>query len=1075
MPLDDCFCRLLDRRQSDVATLSSPNLMAAGPLVTGPLVTGPSVTGSSVTGPVQLLWQDQSSGAVSDWWMDGPVITGPVITGPVGDGPMSHVQGQSIAPIDRPDASPNWQLVGNADVDRDGTIDWLWRNPVTGQNRFIFGHGGGEAGLPAANNLPAANLLPAALSVNLPTVADAQWQVVAMQDFNQDGSADIGWRHQGSGENRVWLMNGRQVKWAVDLPSQTDLTWELGGVADFNHDGSVDWLWRNPTLGDNVIWLMNGFERAQDLPVLRLDDPAWHMVGVADMNQDGQADIVWRHDIGVNSVWLMRDGAYQSGMLLPSVSDPGWHLATIVSPSVNPSVNLGTNPGVNSGTNPDVNLAVRTLAINPPKSSPVSDLAATMNPIAPDLTIGQLSLPTAGFKPGDVIPVNVQVVAANAIAINDPVKVSFFLSQDANISRRDRFLDAVIVDPAANAAASSGVINAALSTRSLQLPGIQDDFWHVGEDGLSPENLNKTAYIGVLIDSLGATPEVLRENNQKAQAIAVTLPGLVEYDFVYDYDGATRSGDFYRGSVVADEGTYQVNQVIDPIPDVNQSGKNGTYRITDRRAYSLDRQRPRGDVSVVEYYDAETQTRYIPNSVIGRNYLGSESGYIRPRQSNTDRFGNDFYEADVWLTRPLDPSVGTVRPSRDLKVQSLVNPFLRYWDTQANGGIITYSFYQDNQTPYTGREQVSELTDPVKRNVRQVLSNLESALNVRFVEVEETATDAGVIRYLGSDGEGSPFYAYTYYPGDQIGGDVHLNANFVADGTNSFGAAPGSYGYRSIVHETLHALGLKHPGDYDAGTGMGVGPYLYTEDDNSTNTIMSYNVIGYSPITPMDYDLAALQYLYGGRSYRAGATTYQFSSLSSYKVGGELQGSFLQPAKQVLWDTGGQDTLDFSQMATASSNLFDLRPGGILTMRSAYNSQSYTDASGRGNFVTSDSGIKFANETLIENVVNSRGNDYIVANRANNRFLGYRLGVAVGNDAIELANSNDVVALENYRLPDVKVAIDQNDLVLNLAGDGTVRLFDYMSLRNPARIQVGNNDYVYAATGWQLATALPIG
>jgi hypothetical protein len=1003
---------------------------------------------------VGLFWQHQRWGTVSNWQVQDGLV-------------------QSMAPIAPPDNNPQWQLVGIADRNQDGPIDLLWRNQQTGQNQWDLGRLG--------NNVSAIG------SSLLPTVADGQWQVAAVQDFNQDGIADIFWRHQGSGENRLWLMDDSQVKLSVELPDLPDLQWQFAGVADFNRDGSIDLLWRHQTLGENVLWLMNGFEAGQNLPILRLDDRAWTIAGVTDMNQDGQADILWRHDTGLNVAWLMQGATYQSVMPLLTVSDPDWQLASIApapvanAPMANaPVANdpiVGT-PGVNAAANrnPPIDLSVRQLTVPPTPIKPGEAVSVAVEVTASPVNVtSPMNLATMASTIGSPIGTNpVNSSNRDPVAITEPIKLSFFLSADADISRTDRWLDAVMIDPIANP-----LNNSVLSTRSLQLPGLQDEFWRPWADR-STALTSPPAYIGVLIEALDPPPEENRVNNQQAQPIAVTLPNLVEYDFVYHYDGASRSGDFYQGAVVAYDGTYSLNQIVDPIADINQSQQNGVYSITARRAANPVNQLALGaltlgTVTVTEYYDSETKTRYRPVKPIGQNGLGSESGYIRSAQSNTDRFGYDYYEADVWLTRPVDPVVSKAPRSTDLIVRSLINPFLNYWDTSQNGGIITYSFYKDNQTPYYGNEKVSALNDRVQQNVRQVLSNLESQLNVRFVEVTETATDWGVIRYLASEGEGGPFYAYTYYPGATIGGDVHLNTNYAADLSNGFGALPGSYGYRSIVHETLHALGLKHPGNYDAGSGSGSPPYLYPEGDNSTNTIMSYNVVGYSPMTPMDYDLIALQYLYGGRSYRPGATNYRFASLSSYWVGGELNGVRSPSVKQLLWDAGGQDTLDFANLTTSANNRFDLRPGGILTARSAYNTQSYTDPTGRNSFFTSDSGVKLADGTLIEHIVNSPGNDYVIANQAANRFLGYRLGVAVGSDAIELANGNDVVVLENYRWSDLKVSIDQNDLVINLAGDGTIRLLDYMSLLNPVRIRVGRDDYRYSASrGWQLLPPKPI-
>jgi hypothetical protein len=629
--------------------------------------------------------------------------------------------------------------------------------------------------------------------------------------------------------------------------------------------------------------------------------------------------------------------------------------------------------------------------------------------------------------------------------IDQPMKLSVFLSTDQSIGWGDTLLDAVVLDP-----------DAAPISRSLNLPDFNHAIWQQAK--------NNTAYIGLLAEPIGGVGRI-----QQFQAFSVDSPRLYEYDFTYDYDADSHNSDMYQGSVINTENAYQLNQVIDPSLDRNQSGHDGVYRITAIRPTTGT---PIGQVQVNTYYDAETATYYQPVEVTGSQGLGSESGYIRAMASNTDRFGYDFYEADVWLTAPSAPTIGTALPIADRQVRSLVNPGRNYWDTQANDGIITYSFYKEQPQPqqYAGRETLSELNDGVKRNVRSILSNLETLINVRFVEVDETPTNQGVMRYLGSDGEGEPFYAYTYYPGEAIGGDVHLSQPAANDRRNGFSAAPGAYGYRTLLHETLHALGLKHPGNYDAGSGFSAPPYLSGSEDNSTNTIMSYNAVGANVITPMEYDRAALQYLYGARAYRDTDTLYQFNTLSSYQVGSEFSGRS-QPVKQILHDTGGEDTLDFSQIKSLSSNFFDLRPGGLITSKSAYNSQTYGGGrAGERGFVTSDYGLTLAGDSLIENMINSRANDQIIANDANNRFSGYQLGRRVGNDTIARSNQRDTLVLENYRLQDIGVKVERNDLTLSLVGDGTVRLIDYFTQPVPIQINLAGQNYAYSFTnGWGIS------
>ena len=106
---------------------------------------------------------------------------------------------------------------------------------------------------------------------------------------------------------------------------------------------------------------------------------------------------------------------------------------------------------------------------------------------------------------------------------------------------------------------------------------------------------------------------------------------------------------------------------------------------------------------------------------------------------------------------------------------------------------------------------------------------------------------------------------------------------------------------------------------------------------------MTLDTPGSLAITPMDYDIRALQYLYGSRIRNANATTYTFNTVYGYSVANQFFGSTNTQLKQSLWDAGGVDTLDFSGLAAGASYRFDLNPGGLLTTQSSYNGSTYYD------------------------------------------------------------------------------------------------------------------------------------
>jgi hypothetical protein len=965
--------------------------------------------------PLRLLWQHQTTGSTVRWEVES---TGRLARWEV-----------------LPTPGPNWLLAGSGDFDRDGQADQIWRQRLTGENQLwrSVNSGNGVA------------------IVNLPMVVDPLWQIEGVADFNHDQQLDLVWRHPGSGENLVWLMAAGQphqaIQSIVKLLTVADPQWQIGGIADFNQDGQVDVLWRHQQTGVNLVWLMQGTKIADHWMLPELRDPAWQISGTADVNWDGQTDLLWWHQsAGANVAWLMQGAKLSQKLSLATLPDTGWRLAAIAPTSQVMAQAIAKAAALAPLVTPPASQFVLPVASDLPQVDFAITSLVTVDPVKPVLAVAN----------DRALPVSVQFSHQGAAI--ERAKLSFWLSEDAVISRRDRFLGAV----------TTAVVPNQLGTvsQSLQLPPVDDEFWQ----GARPKGLD-TFYLGVVIEGLDSAPEADRANNTSSLSVRIQLPLLQSYDFVYDYSDVTDwrtanpppLSDFYRGTVIAPDGTYQVGQVVDVLADRNQSGRNGRYQITATKPYSGTQ--TAGWVEVVEYFDRETAQRYQPIGAVGQDYLGSESGYIQPRQSNTDRFGADFYEADVWRMPPVAPGVGVAPRSSNETIQSLINPFFSYWDTRQNGGVITYSFYQDTGLPYVGPEMVTSVSEGIKRNVRRIFADLERWLPVRFVEVAETTTTVGAIRYLLSEGEGDPFYAYTYYPGRTIGGDVHLSRAVADADETGFAAAAGSYGYRAILHETLHALGLKHPGNYDAGAGYSPPPFLAPATDNSTNTIMSYNTAGFYEMTPMVYDLQALQYLYGAAATAESATVYDFTTLTDYRVGKIEFGDRQRATKQTIRDSGGEDTLDFSRLGIVRDHRFDLRPGGFLTAQAAYNSQSYRDLATQQQFFTSEYGVALSSETLIENLVNSIGNDFMIANTAANKFLGYRLGRRSGNDVIAQSDVADRVVLQDYVLADLSVAVRDDELLIRLAGDGTLRILDYF--QRPLDLQLNGQSYRYdRSRGW---------
>jgi hypothetical protein len=247
-----------------------------------------------------LVWRHSRSGQNVVWLMNGAGLSGGGFTNP-----------STFADTD-------WKVVGTSDFNLDGKADLLWRHAVSGQNVVWYMNG--------LNLVSGTFTSPAALS-------DIRWQMAGTADFNQDARPDILWRHTGSGENVVWFMNGATLT-SGTFTSPTALAdpdWEIGGVGDFNRDTRPDILWHHRVSGQLVLWYMQGPDllSATFLDPPALADVAWRVVAVGDYNLDERPDIVWRHGIsGQNVVWFMNGATLLGGTLTspPALADTDWKL-----------------------------------------------------------------------------------------------------------------------------------------------------------------------------------------------------------------------------------------------------------------------------------------------------------------------------------------------------------------------------------------------------------------------------------------------------------------------------------------------------------------------------------------------------------------------------------------------------------------------------------------------------------------------------------------------------------------------------------------------------------------------------
>ncbi len=314
--------------------------------------------------------------------------------------------------------------------------------------------------------------------------------------------------------------------------------------------------------------------------------------------------------------------------------------------------------------------------------------------------------------------------------------------------------------------------------------------------------------------------------------------------------------------------------------------------------------------------------------------------------------------------------------------------------------VITYSFantgsqFAAEAAAYSAT--LTAFSDADKAMTRTLLANIAAVANVTFVEVADNGPDGGQVRYAYSQAPNDMGYAgFAFFPSTPgTGGDVWI-------GKNQASSQWDYYRPDLVLHETLHAIGLKHS--------FSGSVTLDSQSDIIPNTVMSYSAMAGSqsgslnkyPTEPMVLDVAALQAMYGAASHNAGNTVYALADAS------------FQSGFRALWDSAGNDTFDASGIGHGVT--LDLNQGGHSDIGAQVNANAYygTGAARTMSTTVYTSTLTISAGAQIENAMGSAFGDVIVGNSLANYIAGGggndSIGGGAGDDYLVGGTGNDLI------------------------------------------------------------------